>query len=80
MQNAPGEYRALRKGFSLCRSESQLAALPLSYPDPLQNVSVPLLHIQGAGSRQTRTLLTPTCVGLRTASEGGGEGVPARTP
>lgn len=37
----PGEYRTLRKGFSPYHSESQLASLPPSYQDALQNVRAP---------------------------------------
>ncbi|KAG8514411.1 Coiled-coil domain-containing protein 85C [Galemys pyrenaicus] len=36
-QAGPGEYRTLRKGFSPYHSESQLASLPPSYQDSLQN-------------------------------------------
>lgn len=38
-QAGPGEFRTLRKGLSPYHSESQLASLPLSYQDSLQNVS-----------------------------------------
>ncbi|KAF6350932.1 coiled-coil domain-containing protein 85C isoform X5 [Rhinolophus sinicus] len=37
-QAGSGEYRTLRKGFSPYHSESQLASLPPSYQDSLQNV------------------------------------------
>lgn len=40
-QAGSGEYRTLRKGFSPYHSESQLASLPPSYQDSLQNVSAP---------------------------------------
>ncbi|ELK01198.1 Coiled-coil domain-containing protein 85C [Pteropus alecto] len=36
-QAGPGEFRTLRKGLSPYHSESQLASLPLSYQDSLQN-------------------------------------------
>ncbi|KAM9646079.1 coiled-coil domain-containing protein 85C [Trichechus inunguis] len=36
-QAGSGEFRTLRKGFSLYHSESQLSSLPPSYQDPLQN-------------------------------------------
>ncbi|XP_006839579.1 PREDICTED: coiled-coil domain-containing protein 85C [Chrysochloris asiatica] len=36
-QAGPGEFRTLRKGFSPYHSESQLATLPPSYQDSLQN-------------------------------------------
>ncbi|KAL4692855.1 hypothetical protein H8959_016665 [Pygathrix nigripes] len=36
-QAGSGEFRALRKGFSPYHSESQLASLPPSYQDSLQN-------------------------------------------
>ncbi|XP_048655269.1 coiled-coil domain-containing protein 85C isoform X2 [Marmota marmota marmota] len=36
-QTGPGELRMLRKGFSPYHSESQLASLPPSYQDSLQN-------------------------------------------
>lgn len=39
-QAGSGECRTLRKGFSPYHSESQLASLPPSYQDSLQNVSV----------------------------------------
>lgn len=38
-QAGPGEFRTLRKGLSPYHSESQLASLPPSYQDSLQNVS-----------------------------------------
>lgn len=38
-QVGPGEFRTLRKGLSPYHSESQLASLPPSYQDSLQNVS-----------------------------------------
>ncbi|XP_039740125.1 coiled-coil domain-containing protein 85C isoform X1 [Pteropus medius] len=37
LQAGPGEFRTLRKGLSPYHSESQLASLPLSYQDSLQN-------------------------------------------
>lgn len=40
-QAGSGEFRTLRKGFSPYHSESQLASLPPSYKDSLQNVSAP---------------------------------------
>lgn len=40
-QVGSGEFRTLRKGFSPYHSESQLASLPPSYQDALQNVSAP---------------------------------------
>lgn len=40
-QAGSGEFRTLRKGFSPYHSESQLASLPPSYQDSLQNVSAP---------------------------------------
>lgn len=45
-QAGPGEYRTLRKGFSPYHSESQLASLPPSYQDSLQNVSAPIPDLQ----------------------------------
>ncbi|XP_045144011.1 coiled-coil domain-containing protein 85C, partial [Echinops telfairi] len=36
-QAGPGEFRTLRKGFSLYHSESQLTALPPAYQDTLEN-------------------------------------------
>ncbi|XP_053783835.1 coiled-coil domain-containing protein 85C isoform X4 [Desmodus rotundus] len=38
LQAGSGEFRTLRKGFSPYHSESQLASLPPSYQDALQNV------------------------------------------
>lgn len=43
-QAGSGEFRTLRKGFSPYHSESQLASLPPSYQDSLQNVSAPPLE------------------------------------
>lgn len=43
-QAGSGEFRTLRKGFSPYHSESQLASLPPSYQDSLQNVSAPSLE------------------------------------
>ncbi|XP_044929479.1 coiled-coil domain-containing protein 85C isoform X3 [Mustela putorius furo] len=37
LQAGPGEFRTLRKGFSPYHSESQLASLPPTYQDSLQN-------------------------------------------
>ncbi|KAF5914289.1 hypothetical protein HPG69_000086 [Diceros bicornis minor] len=51
-QAGPGEFRTLRKGFSPYHSESQLASLPPSYQDSLQNgpaCLVPQLSSPSAG-------------------------------
>ncbi|KAM5274550.1 coiled-coil domain-containing protein 85C [Ctenodactylus gundi] len=48
-QVASGEFRTLRKGFSPYHSESQLASLPPSYQDSLQNGPVPELSLPPSG-------------------------------
>lgn len=53
-QAGSGEFRTLRKGFSPYHSESQLASLPPSYQEVLQNVSVPIKGPHCSWSRTFR--------------------------